>query len=491
LAGLSIAFRFISTGAKKLYSFFKFIILNDIVYIFLLLTVAFVCAFLNFNAKNMSGLIPAYLDFARLFETGLDTDREGLRHLYTFPVWGYGLILWITKSKTLLIVLQQMFTVFTIVFVDRCLRTLGWKDISRMVFRGFTLILFSWYFFHTVLWPYSWGANLLIISLFLLLLHISTGKIRYAIFSGVLYGFMLNFRSDYYFFGIALFLILLILGLSKQIRIRLIPLTIWLILIFVMLIPWGWYSYQKTGEILLKSSNGGHVLFISLGQLPDNKWGITPLDKDPKMREIVNQQVSIGARTLGHEADKVLTATWLDYIRDDKGEFIKKVKHNFCEIIDYPFYNGEMMKTSQGYAARLIKNTVDEGIQAKADSIPGDPFLKEKLEIFKVFLWDFGREMLYWFLWALIVVLIFLKHRIFKDEFLIIFLALLGYQWSLMTLAYFMRVYHTNILPVYVLLIVYCLIEVNPVGKFYSAFSRYSSKKRTAWGCPISLLIRG
>jgi len=469
---------YIVLAGRKANLILKSIFLRDSIYIPLLILMTFFSAFLNFNAKSMSGLLPAYIDFSNLFETGFELDHKKFEHLYTFPMWGYGFLFLITKSKTIIVILQQLFTLFTIYFVDRCLKTLGWKNLSRIAFRAFSIILFSWYFFHTVLWPYSWGANLLIISLFLLLLHIETSKIKYAILSGLSYGLMLNFRSEYYFFGIALFFTLLIFGLLKLVNIKIIPLVVWLVLIFAMLIPWGWYSYQKTGEVLLKSSNAGHVLFISLGQLPNNKWGITPLDNDPKMREVVDQKVEKGAQTLGNEADKVLTDIWLEYIKNDKREFFKKVKHNFSEIFDYPFYNGEVLKQSNGYADYLLVNTIDKEIQKLANEISEEPYWRKELEELKLFLYGFSKDLIDWFLWGLVFILFVKKLKIFSDPFFVILFLLVGYQWSLMTLAYFMPGYHTNILVIYILLIVYCWLEVNPLGKFYYTIKYYVSKKR-------------
>jgi len=57
---------------------------------------------------------------------------------------------------------------------------------------------------------------------------------------------------------------------------------------------------------IINSTNGGHVLYISLGQLPGNKWGITALDEDIKMKTIIKDRLGPGVNTMALDSDKIL-----------------------------------------------------------------------------------------------------------------------------------------------------------------------------------------
>ena len=64
------------------------------------------------------------------------------------------------------------------------------------------------------------------------------------------------------------------------------------LLILLLLIPWGIYTYSRSNQFLLTSTNSGHTLFIGLGQLNNNKWNITPSDDDLKMNQILTQNLN-------------------------------------------------------------------------------------------------------------------------------------------------------------------------------------------------------
>ena len=110
----------------------------------------------------------------------------------------YGLVLTITKSKLIIILFQQLLTFGTIFFIDFFIRKYNWIK-SFDFFRFLLLISFNWFFFHSSLYPYSISANLLILSVFLLLIFFQTNKVIPLISSGIIFGILLNFRSDFYY----------------------------------------------------------------------------------------------------------------------------------------------------------------------------------------------------------------------------------------------------------------------------------------------------
>ena len=166
----------------------------------------------------------------------------------------------ISKSKTAIIIFQQIVTIIVLFWIDHSLMVFGWKTWSRVAYRLLTLLSFQWFYYHTILWPYSQGSHLLLVSIFLLLYYLKFRKLQYLIWASVCFGIMLNFRSDYFFMGLAIPLIILFIDIIKRNKLIWWHYTLWYAMVFLLLVPWGIYSSKKSGSYLQKSSNGGHVL---------------------------------------------------------------------------------------------------------------------------------------------------------------------------------------------------------------------------------------
>lgn len=289
---------------------------------------------------------------------------------------------------------------------------------------------------------------------------------------------MLNFRSDYFFMGFVIPMLILYIDWIRKEKKVWWHYPVWYVIIFTLLIPWGLFSFEKTSSYLQKSSNGGHVLFISLGQLPDNKWGITPLDKDPLMRELVDAEIGKNVSTLSHQADIFLTRKWLELIINDKAEFLRKCDYNLRSIFKSPFYNGELNKLSEGYADIVIISKLDIRIQAMADSLPGNNKLSQAFSPFRKRYEQTGLDFPKWTIWAIIIAFLFLKFRLFKEGTFVLVLSVILYQYALMVLGFFMRGYHTNVFIFYEILLVFLFIELNPIGRSFKKWEKlYNSEK--------------
>jgi len=152
-------------------------------------------------------------------------------------MWGFGFILTITKSKTILIILQQLAAITTIFFIDDYLKKSKWNDRSIIIFRVLVVIGFPWFFFHAVIWPYSWGANLLLIGVFSLFRYVNEHKFYWLIFSAGSLGLMLNFRSDYLYLVILFGFYLAYFIWLNKLSIK--GILIWIGLIVLLMLPWS------------------------------------------------------------------------------------------------------------------------------------------------------------------------------------------------------------------------------------------------------------
>ncbi len=97
-------------------------LLNNYFYAGALLVTATIASLLNYNGKSMGGLFVAYMDFANFFASGFDFSGRAGKIIYTFPMWGYGFILLVTKSKTIIIIFSQLFTIAILLFADYSLK---------------------------------------------------------------------------------------------------------------------------------------------------------------------------------------------------------------------------------------------------------------------------------------------------------------------------------------------------------------------------------
>jgi hypothetical protein len=418
----------------------------------ILIVIIISSSFLNWNADLMKGILPYYSNFSSYFLNGFSYGQLEGNIIFTWPMWGYGLIL-LLKFKVLIIAIQQLLTFFVIVIVRLYFK-------SRVDYRTYKfvsiLILFAlpWYFFQVSLWPYGISGNLLTLSLIFLSIGLEKLKFRYVAYSALSFGIMLNFRSDYFYFpfliGFAVFLLIEVYGHSKKV---ILYISIWFFIIISTLVPWAIHSYKYSDKFSFVSSNSGHVFYISLGQLPNNKWNITPSDEDSTMRKFIDSKISVNESTLSSKSNTLLMDRFIQLVKNDPNEYFKKCIYNFKSFIVNPFYTGSVYsdKVDISKFKPLIKIQIRENNYLNALRLFYDAF-----GVYIIF------PLCLYIINLAVMVLVLLstfnyfkrlnKFRDFKILNLFIFLVLL-YQIALSVFAYHMPIYSTNIFLLLVILI--------------------------------------
>jgi hypothetical protein len=224
----------------------------------------------------------------------------------------------------------------------------------------------------------------------------------------------------------------------------------------MLLVPWGIHTYKYTGKAVMYSSNGGHHLFISLGQLPNNVWGITANDNDPLMRKIVDTAVGTQERTVGHKADAVLRKEWKKRVLAEPSEYIKKCLFNIYSLFTRPFTHGEVYRKFIKEEGKIIelKGHLKKDIQNFAIvDLAVKVFKKEYLGFtvsiaFNIFAIALFIILLFFFLKGLFI----FKLEIFNNPLLYISYSIIAYQITLQTLVYYLPNYHTNVLLFYIII---------------------------------------
>jgi hypothetical protein len=441
---------------------------SNIFFYFILILVITICTILNYYADVMGSMLPLYIDFENFFKLNFDYNYKFVNNFYTFPMWGYGLVLLIFRSKLLIILFQQILTFFTIILIDNEIRK-NYKFINIIVFRFLILISVQWYFFHTSLWPYSINANLLQLSILYLSKYIHTKELKYIIITSILYGILLNFRSDYYYFMLII-IIVLIIQICNGTNFK--ALIIFIIITNTLLIPWGAYTLKRTNHYLQTSTNSGHVFYISLGQLPNNIWKITPKDEDSSMHSLLKNKFKSNnsVNTLTYESSNFLMEKWKRNVITNPTEYLKKCGFNMIRIITNPFYPGNLeMYFSKSNEISIIKNNIK------------NLFNNLKIvELIKYFLFGDARFYLITFIINAFGVILFLtfialnfylfikqKFKICLTNPLVLFSNfIIIYQLLMCVLVFFMPIYNTNIFLSYIISISCTLNKIKNGSKF-------------------------
>lgn len=304
-----------------------------------------VFVYLNLDALGMQGIYPEYLCFRRAILHGLDPAANTCQSA-TFPMWGYGWLLAVTRSETALLVFQGLGAVAAAWLLLRVLTQqglLGGRPL-RLV-KGLLVVCIPWYAFHALRWPYSEASTLDMVSLAVLFVVLgrTVPSYRLVALSGLLFGCALNFRSDY--IALPALIVLVVLLLSPSRRLQLPRLGVWLAAIVLALVPWMIYSARATGHVLVTSTNAGHVLYISLGQLPGNPWGITPSDSDPRMhRELDAHFHHAATSSLTYASDRYLRHRFVQLVRAHPAAWLHKDVVDAASTLTGGFYNGEFVE---------------------------------------------------------------------------------------------------------------------------------------------------
>lgn len=419
-------------------------------YVLAMCMVAVIVIWLQYH--NDFGHLVFYQDYARIIRSGLDY-RAALFGPHTCPMWGYAIPVMFTDSKLLLLLFQNILGIFSAWFFIRTLskRKKLPEFIHVRIFKIMLILSLPLYAFNSMLGPQSIAANLLLLSFSLLIAREKSARLslRKIVLSGVLYGMMLNFRSDFCLLPFALvFIAILATRFRAAILLRGV---VWLCCIYTMLIPWGIYTKLTTGDYLFTSTNSGHVLFNGLGSRPDNKWGITQNDNDPIMMKIVDDNCGSDAQTCGHNGNVFLKKKWFDLVSEDPAEYLRGCKYSLIHMLVGGVYAGDF----DPEFGRRIKTLLRQ--KSLRNIIADDPFIwlnylnaRVALNLISdmtgrlvVFLAFFS------FPFSLFVAI---KKR---NLFVLLMCSAIAHQWAINIFVSNMRSYMSSVYPFYLAIIIY------------------------------------
>jgi len=226
---------------------------------------------------------------------------------------------------------------------------------------------------------------------------------------------------------------------------------VWLTATYAMLIPWMVYTHATVGCPLLTSTNGGHTLFISLGQLPGNPWGITPMDGDPAMHETLRRHFGREQSSLILESDQFLRRRFVELIRAAPFAYAKKCAYSAISVVVEGFYPGVF---DPGYRERIRAVYPWQSTTWILLHAPRIYLAELHPVTLLAMVSEFQARFL---LLASLVSVAVLGKRLIEEQNCLVLLALLaiGYQVFLNVATFYMRLYaNTQFIPLMILLAV-------------------------------------
>ena len=399
-----------------------------------------------------------YTDYSNFFKL---LDYSVFPNNYsTFPMWGYGLFHLLGANKMLFLLIQQIITFFTLVYFDK--QIINFQLIKKIeYFRLIIILSFPWFLFHTQMWEKSISANLLILGLIILIKFLKTNTTKYLLVSSIILGVLSNFRSDYNYLYIAIFFMILFYNMRLNLK-SMLKSLIFPVMILMLLTPWMIFTYRQTNSPLLTSTNSGHVLFIGLGQLPNNLWGITPRDDDKVMDSLLKKTFKTDYKSFNFKENNYLENKFNQLIKKNPKEWIKKCFYAFRLLLLDPFYVGNIGNFQQNKFANIDEIRELEKLAYNLEINKGIELIKKtkwelsKKEVFQFILTFFvkfqGIVLIFSFFISLLLCLKRFGINLLNDKLILIFLMTIGYQISIAVFAFHMPVYNNTIYLIYLLL---------------------------------------
>lgn len=302
---------------------------------------------MNYNHINQQG------SYENIFKPIADNLLAGNGYTCSFfnnetlfyPIWGYTFLVFIDSIigwNNLFIIGFQFFLCIISINVFYKIIDIEKKYWHIPFFLPFIALM-------SVKWPDAIVGALLVFFIFFLLHYFQTKRITSLLLTGIILGILVNFRSEYLYLPLSLILLFFVPSLNNNRLIILKSILFLVISAILFLLPWAIRSYHQVGEFRLTSSNGGAVMFISLGQLPNNPWHIAPYDKtayDFAKSKGFNNPYSTNA-------DKMFREEFLKSIEQYPFSYIKKVVHNFLSIFYRGVYTGEFANSFIGIRERM------------------------------------------------------------------------------------------------------------------------------------------
>lgn len=267
-----------------------------------------------------------------LAESILNNFEYGINgKLMTYPMWGYSFFMILGR------VFGSFDNVLIIQFILSILAIFSIYKNFGIEFKNWHLLLFIPFIsLCSVKWNDAIVASFIVFYISSLYKTTQNNSIKLNIIAGLLFGVILNLRSEYILLLPIQFLIFISVKSVRQ-SVKLKKHSVIYLTSILTLLPWGIRNYIEFDEFKIGSSNGASVMYISLGQLEDNIWGINPVDETAF--KLVKKKGVRDPYSL--EGEKILTEEFISKVVENPDEYVKKIINNLAKFVTGGVYTGE------------------------------------------------------------------------------------------------------------------------------------------------------
>jgi len=246
------------------------------------------------------------------------------------PIWGYPiLILLCGFSSTILLIFQGILCWTSILYFYSAI-SIRPSSYHLAIFLPFIALC-------SIKWPNAITAMLILFYIGSYSSYLTEPTMRKLLTGAFAGGLAILMRGEAWVWGPAIFISLLF-PMALEFRRRGIKFGVTVIIIQLLFIsPWTLRAFNHTGVPMLTPSYGGLVALISLGQYPNNPWGVEPLDSYAQ-KFVAEKGIS---STISPKANQAMKDEFYRLISAEPLAFVKKVAYNFRNIFKHGLFTGQ------------------------------------------------------------------------------------------------------------------------------------------------------
>ncbi|MBI5178388.1 MAG: hypothetical protein HZA04_03925 [Nitrospinae bacterium] len=257
-----------------------------------------------------------------------------------YPLWGYPLLVLLCGFSPIILLAVQgalCFSAVAYLYATLRIRPSYWH----------LPILVPFIALCSIKWPQAITATLLVILLCSYKRYMEKPSLKLLLIGGFAAGLAVNMRGESWIWGPVIFFSL-IFSTGPGLRARGARFGAAVVVIQLLCIsPWTIRAYAQLGTFRLTPSHGGDMALLSLGQFPDNPWGI-------ECKDSFGHRFA-AERNLGSpyspSADVVMRREFFRRISEDPMAFAGKVFYNFSSVFRHGVFTGQFFTLAMTEAA--------------------------------------------------------------------------------------------------------------------------------------------
>lgn len=255
----------------------------------------------------------------------------------TWPAWGYAWVVALIPSLELVVVLQACIGAVTLAALAARVRTSMPRQATLI---GVLCVLaVPWHDIQLTLYPSALAGSLALLALLFLDKALVNNNTRQALLAGLFMGLAQNFRTEFVllpvFVGICCH-VLRRVGVVKTASLK--PLWLFVVVAFILQLPWALFYHAHTDRFSLTESNFGHVMYVSLGSDSNNPWGVE--GNDEAAAEAVRAQ-GHSFSSLSEQGSQVLRRLVVEKVEMHPYGLVERTMQQLQNTIIAPFSWGE------------------------------------------------------------------------------------------------------------------------------------------------------